>query len=267
VHRATIEPDVVAQLRAAGCVFAEAEAALVMAQAKSDTELDAMIARRVGGEPLEYVLGWAEFGGLRVAVGPPVFVPRRRSELLVRESVAILRSTISERRPVVVDLCCGSGAIGAAILAAVPAALVHASDIDAAALRFARRNLAGTGAAVHRGDLFDALPVSLRARVDVVVANVPYVPSNEIAMMPTEARSHEARHALDGGKDGLDLVRRATQGASRWLRPGGWLLIEIGVGQVAGALEAFVRGGLRPRIVADGDLSATIVVGERPRDR
>ncbi|WP_068269517.1 putative protein N(5)-glutamine methyltransferase [Aldersonia kunmingensis] len=266
MHRAELEADVVARLRAAGCVFAAEEAALLLSEAASDADANAMVTRRVSGEPLEYVLGWAAFAGLRVAVGPPVFVPRRRSELLVREAVAVVRSHAGAA-PIVVDLCCGSGAIGAAILAAEPGVRLHVSDIDAAAVDFARRNLDRTGAAVHLGDLYDPLPPELRSRVDVVVANVPYVPSAEIALMPSEARGYEARRTLDGGPDGLDIVRRTATGAARWLRPGGSLLIEIGTGQIDSATALFLTSGLKPRIVADDELSATIVVGESRNDQ
>jgi release factor glutamine methyltransferase len=259
--------DVVVRLRVAGCVFAEDEAAVLIAAVASEAEFDTMVERRCSGEPLEYVIGWVEFGCIRIAVGPPVFVPRRRSELLVREAVRVLKAPAAPDRQTVVDLCCGSGAIGAAILAAVPRVELHAADIDAAALRFARRNLDGTDAVVYEGDLFDALPRSLRARVDVVVANVPYVPSSEIAMLPAEARAYEPRRALDGGSDGLSILRRVAAVAPQWLRPGGSLLIEIGRAQADAAAEAFRGSGLVPRIVADEELPATIVVGAYPGGR
>lgn len=267
MHRTGLEAGVVARLRAAGCVFADEESALLLSEAGSAAELDGLVARRVAGEPLEYVLGWAAFGGHRVSVGPPVFIPRRRSELMVREAVAILGRRVENTAPAVVDLCCGSGAIGAAILAAVPGAHLHASDIDAIAVEFARHNLAGSGAAVYLGDLYGPLPSALKFRTDVVVANVPYVPSAEIALMPAESRGFEARHAVDGGPDGLDVARRVATDAVHWLRPGGSLLIEIGGAQAYGAIELFGASGLRPRIVADDDLSATIVVGESPADQ
>src|SRR5947207_3551405 len=126
-------PAVVAALRAAGCVFAEDEAALLAAAAASEDELDAMVARRASGVPLEHVLGWAEFCGLRIAVDPGVFVPRRRTEFLVRQAVALVPP-----HAVVVDLCCGCGALGAAVAAAVPGVELHATDVDPAAVRCAR---------------------------------------------------------------------------------------------------------------------------------
>ena len=251
------ESAVVARLRAAGCVFAEDEARLLVAGAGSPSRRDELVRRRVSGEPLEHLLGWAEFCGRRITVTPGVFVPRRRSELLVEEAVAL-----APPHAVVVDLCCGSGAVAAAVSAVLDRPDVHASDVDPAAVACARRNLPdGT---VHAGDLFDALPAGLRGRVDVLVANVPYVPSEAIALMPPEAREHEPRAALDGGADGLDVARRVVGGAGAWLAPGGSLLFEVGEAQVSTATETVARAGLVPRVVTDDDTGATVVVGAAP---
>lgn len=251
---------VVARLRAAGCVFAEDEADLLLAAAADDGpgRLDAMVARRVSGLPLEHVVGWAEFAGLRVAVDPGVFVPRRRTEFLVREA-----ASLAGPGAVVVDLCCGSGALGAALAAALGHVELHAADIDPAAVACARRNVAAAQGHVHEGDLYEALPGRLRGRVDVLLANVPYVPTDEVALLPAEAREHEARVALDGGVDGLDVLRRVTADARRWLAPGGRLLFETSERQVPSAVEAVGAAGLVPRVVTDEELYATVVVGER----
>jgi release factor glutamine methyltransferase len=243
----------IARLRAVGCVFAEEEAELLVQAAGTPGELDALIARRVAGEPLEQVLGWAEFCGLRFVVEPGVFVPRQRTRLLVREAVAL-----ASPGAVVLDLCCGTGAVGAAVAAAIGDVELHAADIDPAAVRCARRNVGG---AVHEGDLFAALPDALRRRVDVLVANAPYVPTEAIALMPPEARDHEARAALDGGADGLDVHRRVAAGAPDWLAPGGALLIETSGRQAAETLAAVARAGLTGRVVADDELAGTVVVG------
>jgi len=247
------EAEIVLALRAAGCVFAEEEAALLV-EAASGESLDALVARRVAGEPLEQVLGWAEFCGLRLVVEPGVFVPRQRSRLLVHEALPLVH-----KGSVVVDLCCGVGALGAALVDAVPGAELHAADIDPAAVRCARVNLAGAG--VWEGDLYDALPAGLRGRVDVLVVNAPYVPTDEIAMMPPEARDHEHRVALDGGADGLDLHRRIVAGAGEWLAPGGHLLIETSRRQAPVTVAVFEAAGLAARVVTDDDLDATAVVG------
>lgn len=250
---------IVARLRAAGCVFAEDEAALLLDTARDPAELAAMVERRVIGQPLEHVLGWAEFRGLRIAVDVGVFVPRRRTEFLVREAAALARPGA-----VVVDLCCGSGALGAALGASVDRVELHAADIDPAAVRCARRNVAGVRGRVYEGDLYEPLPDALRGRVDILLANVPYVPTEEVGLLPTEARVHEARVALDGGADGLDVLRRVTADAARWLAPGGRLLFETSERQVPYALKAVADGGLVPRSVSDEELYATVVTGTRP---
>jgi len=262
-------PDVVGRLRAAGCVFAEDEARLIAAQATTTRELDALVARRVAGEPLEQVLGWAEFCGLRITMAPGVFVPRRRTAFLVQQAVAAVTTRAgtearapAARPPVVVDLCCGAGAVGAAVAAALGEIELHAADVDPAAVRCARLNLAGVGQ-VYQGDLFAALPPSLRGSVDVLVANAPYVPTDAIRLMPPEARLHEPAVALDGGPDGLDLHRRIAADAPLWLAPGGHLLIETSRRQAPQTAEAFERSGLAPRVATSEELGATVVVGTR----
>jgi release factor glutamine methyltransferase len=251
--------NVVPRLRAAGCVFAEDEAVLLVAAAGSPEELEEMVARRVVGEPLEYVVGWAEFCGLRMVVEAGVFVPRHRTELLVDEAERLLRDVAG---PVVVDLCCGSGALGAALAARRPVEL-YAADVDPAAVRCARLNVAGFGGRVFEGDLFDPLPDALRGGVDVLLANVPYVPTEAIELLPPEARLHETRATLDGGPDGLDVMRRVSAEAKRWLAPGGHVLVETSERQAPTAAAVFARDGLAPRTVTSEDEGATVVVGTR----
>jgi len=247
---------IVTKLRAAGCVFAEDEATLLISTAGSLDELDAMVHRRAAGQPLEHVVGWAEFCGLRIAVAPGVFVPRRRTEFLVGQAAALARAG-----DVIVDLCCGAGAIGAAVAAAVDQAEVHAADIAPVAVRCARQNIAGY---VYQGDLYEPLPSRLRGRVAILVANVPYVPTKEIEFLPPEARMHEPAAALDGGPDGLDMLRRVAAGAPQWLAPGGHLLIETSDRQVRSAQAAFAASGLLPQVVSSEDLGATVVLGRLP---
>ncbi|WP_116050485.1 putative protein N(5)-glutamine methyltransferase [Amycolatopsis palatopharyngis] len=251
---------VVTTLRSAGCVFAEDEARLLVIEARSGADLAALVQRRVDGLPLEHVLGWAEFCGLRMAVDPGVFVPRRRTKFLVR-----LAADLAPRRPVVVDLCCGSGAVGAALGAVLEDAELHAADIDAAAVRCARRNIGAAGGQVHEGDLYDPLPADLRGRVDLLAVNAPYVPTDAIELMPPEARLYEPLVALDGGADGLDVHRRVAADAANWLTPGGRLLVEASERQAPHAAEALARNGLDPRIETCDELSACVVVGTRPR--
>ncbi|MCX5599215.1 putative protein N(5)-glutamine methyltransferase [Streptomyces phaeochromogenes] len=246
---------VVTALRSAGCVFAEDEARLILSTARTPAELTVMVDRRVAGLPLEHVLGWAEFRGLRIVVEPGVFVPRRRTEFLVEQAVAL-----APEAPVVVDLCCGSGAVGAALAAALPGAELHAADVDPAAVRCARRNV-GAGACVYEGDLFEALPRALRGRIGILAANVPYVPTGEVGLLPPEARDHEPLVALDGGGDGLDVLRRVAAEAPRWLAPGGSLLVETSERQAGLAVEILADAGLMPRLEVSEELYANVVIG------
>ncbi|QJW37773.1 methyltransferase [Cellulosimicrobium protaetiae] len=285
--------DITLRLRAAGCVFAEDEAALLAERSDDDAHLEALVARRVAGEPLEHVLGYVDFHGLRVAVDPGVFVPRQRTALLVDEAAALGRRTAGAvalhddalddipddapgnapddgpegSRVVVVDLCCGAGALGLATatdLGGLADIELHATDVDPAAVACAARNVAAVGGTAHEGDLFGPLPVALRGRVDLLLANVPYVPTGEIPFLPREARDHEAHVALDGGGDGLEVLRRVATEAPEWLAPGGHLLTESGERQSAGAVAVLERAGLVARVVRDEEIGATIVVGTLP---
>jgi release factor glutamine methyltransferase len=279
----------VAALRAAGCVFAEDEAALLLDAATGPDDLAFRLSRRVAGIPLEYVLGWAAFAGLRIAVDEAVFVPRHRTELLVDLATELALTRLGEAgHLVVVDLCCGTGALGAALASRLPgpatvpvprldpggdpgarAALtgaleLHVADIDPVAVRCAARNVAPLGGQAHVGDLYAALPAALRGRVDVLLANAPYVPTGAIALMPPEARDHEPPVALDGGADGLDVLRRVLAGAGEWLAPGGHVLVEAGEDQIDALLAAVAVEGLSGRVVHDDEGEATAVVAARP---
>ncbi|GAA1731114.1 putative protein N(5)-glutamine methyltransferase [Aeromicrobium alkaliterrae] len=252
------DPGLVQRLRAAGCVFAEDEAALLSAEA-SGAELELLVRRRAAGEPLETVLGWVEVDGLRLVVGRGCFVPRQRTVLLARLAI--------EARPhLLVEVCCGVAPIAALVARALPGAELHAADLDPVPLTSARLNLAGRGS-VHEGDLTAPLPTSLRGRVDVLVANAPYVPTAEIAHMPPEARLHEPTVALDGGVDGLDLHRRLAREAPAWLRPGGVLLIETSRRQAPATAAACAAAGLVPAIVRDDGIDATAVRAVSDFDR
>jgi release factor glutamine methyltransferase len=253
------ESIIITRLRTAGCVFAEDETRLLVSAAATDGDLAAMVERRAAGAPLEHVIGWAEFCGLRVEVDPGVFVPRHRTEFLVAQAAATAGA-----RAVVVDLCCGSGALGVAIAAVVPGIELHAADIDPAAVRCARRNVGAVDGLVYEGDLDQPLPDALRGHVDILVANVPYVPTADVELLPREARLYEARVALDGGDDGLDVLRRLAAAAPTWLAPGGHLLVETSDRQAPQAMEIVAANGLTPRVARSDDLDATVVVGTSP---
>jgi release factor glutamine methyltransferase len=247
---------IVSRLRAAGCVFAEDEAQLLIDAATTPATLLAMVQQRVAGLPLEHIVGWVDFCGLRIAVDPGVFVPRRRTELLVNRAAAL-----APPKATVVDLACGSGAVGVAVAALVDNIALYAVDIEPAAVRCARRNLAALGGQVYAGDLYDPLPIRLRGHVDVLVANVPYVPTDAVGLLPPEARIHEPLVALDGGTDGLDVLRRVATRARDWLVPGGHLLLETSVDQAPAALAALAEAGLTTAVTSDEELHATVVIG------
>src|SRR5579875_1450612 len=249
------DPAIVARLRAAGCVFAEEEARLLAAAARTRDDLEAMAGLREKGLPIEQVIGWAWFCGLRIFVDAGVFVPRRRSEFLVETAVRLA----AEASPVIVDLCCGTGALGVAVAArladgargaagprgAAPhaagphAAGLHAADVDPAAVGCARRNVEPAGGRVYQGDLFGPLPA--------------------------EARDYEPRIALDGGPDGLAVLRRVAAEAPRWLAPGGVLLVETSDSQAPLMTRAVAAAGLEARVHGCEEYESTVVTGAAPR--
>jgi release factor glutamine methyltransferase len=281
-----------ARLAAAGCVSAEAEARWLLEEAlgigpgelparrgaplppAAAERLDRMVARRVAGEPLQYVIGWAPFGALRIAVGPGVFVPRPETELVAERAARHLAAARARARaragspaeaPVAVDLCTGSGVIACFLAERVPGARVLATEVDPGALVWARRNLEARRVELLEGDLDEPLPADLEGRVDVLVANVPYVPAGAIPLLPHDVREHEPHLALDGGPDGLDVLRRLVARAPRWLAPGGWLVCEIGDGQGEAVAALFAGAGL-VEVAVRPDLAdrERVVEGRRP---
>ncbi|MDN5803988.1 MAG: putative protein N(5)-glutamine methyltransferase [Microlunatus sp.] len=244
------------RLRAAGCVFAEDEAALLIEAAAADPgELERLLAARVAGEPLEHLLGWVRFAGLELTVGPGVFVPRLRTELLAEQALAMIAGGA-----VVVELCCGAGAVAAVLQRSGRVGELYAVDIDPVAIGFARHNLIAP-AAILVGDLYAPLPAAIRGRVDLIVANAPYVPTEEMALMPREARDHEPLVALDGGEDGVAVQRRIIAEAPAWLRLGGRLLIEAGRAQSVITAAEMTAVGFTPDVVVDARRDSTVVVG------
>ncbi|MFJ9367851.1 methyltransferase [Nocardia sp. NPDC101769] len=296
-------------------MFAEDEAALLLDAATDTRHLESLVTQRIAGFPLEHLLGWAEFRGLRVAVAPGVFVPRQRTSFLVEQAIALGRSMIrppesadiahdsiataasttvaaaagadahqpvrpralaglaetavahADSTLVVLDICCGCGALGLAFAKEMAdegtRVELTATDIEPAAVACARENLGVVGARVVEGDLFDAVPADLRGRVDILLANTPYVPSRDIAWMPPEARDHEPRRALDGGVDGLDVLRRIAAVAGEWLCAGGHLLVEESEEQAPVAAGIMREYGLAARIAECEEMGATVVIGTR----
>jgi release factor glutamine methyltransferase len=180
--------------------------------------------------------------------------------LLVRTAVSLA----DRREAVVLDMCCGSGAVGAAVAATAAGEVdLYATDIDSTSVACARRNLAPWGGHVRQSDLFATLPAHLRGRVDVLVANVPYVPTAQITLLPREARLHEPRRSLDGGVDGLDVLRKVATEAPHWLAPHGHFIVETSQAQSPTAIEVLQRAGLTARVVTDAQLDATAVIATR----
>jgi len=205
------------RLAAAGCVAADEEAGELVATASDEDELERWVRRRETGEPLAWIVGQSRFCGRRVWVDPGVYVPRAQSEELARRAARLLRL----RPGRAADLCTGSGAIAQHLMAEVPGAVVVGVDADRRAVSCARRN----GVAVVQGDMGGPLR---RRAFDVVTAVAPYVPTGDVRYLPGDVQRWEPPAALDGGPDGLDVVRHVLADAARLLRPGGWLLLELG---------------------------------------
>lgn len=254
-----MEDSLVARLRAAGCVFAEEEAATLTSSAGGDPgELERMVARRVAGEPLEVVVGYADFAGLRIPTAPGVFVPRVRTELVAR-----LAAQLAPQSSIVVDLCCGSGAIAAAVAHARPDIEIWAADIDPGAIALASKTLAPFGAKALVSDMDGALPASVRGRVAVLASCPPYVPTGEVALMPPEARDHEPLAALDGGADGVGMQARVFEAALRLLAPDGVCIVETSDHLSDATLAAATAAGLTAHLETEEDIDAVVVVARR----
>lgn len=253
-----IRKEIIDSLKKAGCIFAEEEAQLYLSEAKNFDILYAMINDRISGKPLEYILGWTEFCGVRISVSSGVFVPRRKTELLVQKAIEL---TNPEAK--VLDICCGTGAIGVALANALGRIELYAVDIDHAAVQCAIKNVNMVGGQVYEGDLFEPLPENLLENVDIIVANAPYVPTSAIKLLPQDAREHEPKVALDGGVDGLSIQRKIVENAFLWLSFGGYLLVETSKMQAPFTIDLFKKNGLIPEVSYSEELDATVVIGKK----
>ncbi|MGG3447668.1 putative protein N(5)-glutamine methyltransferase [Bacillus nitratireducens] len=248
-----MEKCIVSKLRSAGCVFAEDETRLLMSEALTPEDLMKMVEMRVNGLPLEYVVGYTEFCGLRIEVDRGVFVPRKRTEFLVHQTEVLSRSS-----DIIVDLCCGSGAVGAALAAALGRVELYSVDIDPIAVQCTSRNVTNFGGHAFEGDLYKVLPDSLKGHVNILVANVP---TEIIKFLPREARLYEPNVTLDGGEDGLNILRRVAEEALLWLALDGHLLIETSEVQASQAFEIFAAAGLSTKVARNKELDATVIIG------
>lgn len=250
------------RLTAAGCTSARADAVALAAHvlglhagelvavelrggsigAQAADRLERLVDERARRVPLQHLTGTAGFRGLELFVGPGVFVPRPETELVT--GAAVEAALAAGPRPLVVDLCTGSGAIAAAVAHEVPGALVHAVEIDPQAHAWAARNLAGSGVRLHLADATDAAaePAGMDRRVDVVVSNPPYVPDGMEPIDP-EVADHDPAVALYGGPDGLGLPRRVAARAAVLLRPGGTFVMEHAHGQQPRLVRALAGAG------------------------
>jgi release factor glutamine methyltransferase len=243
------------QLRAAGVASPEFDAAELLAFVTGSTRLNLrepsddqrrtyaeLVARRAAREPLQHLTGTAAFRYRELFVGPGVFVPRPETEVMVGW---ILERIADVKSPLVVDLCSGSGAIAGAVATERPDAVVHAVELSAEACVWARRNLAGTGATLHEGDIDGALP-ELDGTVDAVISNPPYIPLTAWESVTAEVRDHDPALALWSGDDGLDEIKVVATTAARLLKPGGWF----------GCEHADVQGESAPAVfAATGDFT------------
>lgn len=240
--------SVTRMLTDAGCIAAREEADELLEAAAGDSDLlDHLVSRRTSGEPIAWLTGAVTFCGVRLFVAPGIYVPRRQTEPLARRAARLLPSA-----GLAADLCTGAGAIAAVLAAAVPTARTLATELDGAAVRCARRN----GVEVFEGFLDDPLPREFEHRVDVLTAVVPYVPTDSLRLLPRDVQAFEPRLALDGGIEGLDLLGEVVRRSPAWLRPGGWLLLELGGDQaepIGQLLHAYGFTGLDVMADEDGD--------------
>lgn len=216
-----------------------------------------LVRRRAGGEPLQKILGLTEFYSRAFKVQPNVFIPRPETECLVEKAANLLAP--DDRRllePVAVEIGCGSGVIGISLALEIPQLTVYATDIDPVAVELTRHNAHQLGAEprIHAfaGNKFDPLPEHLQGKVDLLVSNPPYIRQEDLAGLPPEVADHDPAAALDGGEDGLVFYRALAGASGRWLRPEGWLAVEIGADQADQVQEIFAAsGGTRIAVVKD----------------
>jgi release factor glutamine methyltransferase len=226
---------------------------------------DTLVRRRAGGEPMPHILGWMEFRGLRIRVRPGAFVPRQSSEFTVEQAARRLRG---KKRPIAVDIATGIGPIALAIAAAVPKAEVYGTDISTEALRQARANARDLGlrnVTFLRSDMLASLPPRIRGKVDVITAHAPYVPKGEVADLPLEVRGFEPEDTLtDHSEHGMSLLTKIAEEAPEWLRPDGWVLLEVSPDFARAVRGLLVRHDYRDVKSTKGWPEVTRVIIGRP---
>jgi release factor glutamine methyltransferase len=221
-----------------------------------------LVERRRSGEPLQYIEGTVQFGPIELKTDRRALIPRPETERLWEISSVLIDKVDA---PLIVDLCTGSGNLALAHKHRRPNATVVGVDLSGDAIALANDNAASLGLEVTfaRGDLFAALPDELSGKVDLLVSNPPYIASAEAAELPTEIRNYEPETALLAGPEGTEVLARIAADARVWLRPGGWMVCEIGETQGAECLRLFA--GLSPRIENDFAGRPRFVVGRAPQ--
>lgn len=223
------------------------------------------VARRCTGEPLPYIVGWADFRDMQLIVKPGAFIPRATTEFLAEQAIRRIKR---KARPVALDVACGIGPVALATAREVPKAEVHATDLAREAIALGRKNATALklkNITFHCGDLFGALPARLRGAVDVIAAHPPYVARHEIADLPAELRDFEPQLSLTDSKDGLWLAKRVIdEGYDEWLAPGGWLVMEIGSYLARTVKSMFTRAGYHDVTSTIGEMKYTrVIVGKK----
>ncbi|HEV2757350.1 MAG TPA: HemK/PrmC family methyltransferase [Actinomycetota bacterium] len=228
-----------------------------------------LVARRAGGEPFPFLTGRIEFWGLDLMVRPGAFVPRPSSELTVTRALRKLRR---RKSPVIVDVCTGAGPIALALADELPTAEVWGADISTEGLAQGRENARRLGldnVRFKKSDMYDAIPARLRGNVDLITGHVPYVPLDEVEDLPAEVREFEPIYTLtDESFDGLGLMRRAVEESVEWLKPGGWLLLELSHDLPARVRKLAKKAGLEDHGVArDEDDLSVVIEARKPEAR
>jgi release factor glutamine methyltransferase len=229
-----------------------------------ERKFDKLVQRRTTGEPMAFIVGWVEFLDFKLDLKPGAFIPRLTTEFLAQQAIRRLRR---RRNPVHVDLATGIGPVPIGVARGVPKATVYGLDISRKAVNQARANaarLALSNVTFLRSDMFGSLPKNLRGEVDVITIHPPYVPRNEISDLPVEIKGFEPRHTLtDKSSDGLGLVRRVVDEGRDWLRPGGWLLIEIVAAEFRRIAKLLREAGYADIKSTHGELKLTRVITGR----
>ena len=232
--------------------------------------LEKLMQRRISGEPLQYILEHQEFWSLDVKVDPRVLIPRPETELLVEQSLLILSESSLRRISSVLEIGTGSGAIAIALAKELKDIFLVATDISLEALVLAAEN-ARSAEVLHQinfvnGDLFGPLhPLKEGAPFDLILSNPPYITRGKIETLAKEVKDHEPRLALDGGEDGLAFYRRIIPEAHFYLREGGWLLLEVALGQ-SGIISRMIEEGgnfLKPESIPDLSGIGRVVKAQR----